>query len=162
MLTTYTRAGALLIGGLAVQLLIYWFGAQLGLLWLVVVPAGLIATGLVLGIMSAAHGRIVEVGGGFVGVVSGTFVGTILFPDNVPPDQLLLALVIVGTPYLVGAISKYLLVREAAEERLHSAFRAPAGSTCGQCGKPLSPYWRGKCHHCGAWYEAHPPVKAGA
>ena len=31
---------------------------------------------------------------------------------------------------------------------------------CSRCDKPLSPAWRGKCKHCGAKYEAFPPVAA--
>ena len=38
---------------------------------------------------------------------------------------------------------------------------APYGSTCGRCGKALSPAWRGKCNHCGASYAQFPPVGAG-
>jgi hypothetical protein len=35
---------------------------------------------------------------------------------------------------------------------------APSGSVCGRCAMPLSPYWRGKCGHCGASYAQFPPV----
>lgn len=29
---------------------------------------------------------------------------------------------------------------------------------CGSCGKPLSPYWREKCNHCGTPFAAAAPV----
>ena len=34
---------------------------------------------------------------------------------------------------------------------------APAGSVCGRCGKPLSPYWRDRCYRCKATYAEFPP-----
>jgi hypothetical protein len=36
--------------------------------------------------------------------------------------------------------------------------QAPAGASCGNCGKTLSPVWRGKCLHCKAMYTEFPPV----
>ena len=42
--------------------------------------------------------------------------------------------------------------------RVSVMVQAPAGSSCGRCGKPLSPAWWGKCEHCGAPYTEFPPV----
>jgi hypothetical protein len=39
-----------------------------------------------------------------------------------------------------------------------SQSQAGSGKVCGQCGKPLSPAWRGKCNHCGASYAEFPPA----
>jgi hypothetical protein len=33
----------------------------------------------------------------------------------------------------------------------------PAGSLCGNCGKPLSPYWRDRCRHCHAAFSEFRP-----
>lgn len=38
--------------------------------------------------------------------------------------------------------------------------QAPKRSVCGNCGKPVSPYWRDRCNHCKARYSEHPPVPA--
>lgn len=34
----------------------------------------------------------------------------------------------------------------------------PVGSTCGKCGKPLSPAWTTNCKHCRATFAEYPPV----
>ena len=36
--------------------------------------------------------------------------------------------------------------------------QADPGMLCGKCGRPLSPVWKGRCHHCGALYAEHSPV----
>lgn len=36
-------------------------------------------------------------------------------------------------------------------------YKAPPGSRCGACGKPLSPAWRDKCKHCGMRYALIAP-----
>ena len=42
-----------------------------------------------------------------------------------------------------------------------AAVEAPASvgdRRCGRCGKPISPYWKGKCNHCGVAFAEVPPV----
>jgi hypothetical protein len=39
--------------------------------------------------------------------------------------------------------------------------QAPPNSRCGNCGKPLSPVWRGRCEHCKAAYSEHHPIAPG-
>lgn len=42
-----------------------------------------------------------------------------------------------------------------------AAVEAPASvgdRRCGRCGKPISPYWKAKCNHCGTAFAEVPPV----
>jgi hypothetical protein len=50
----------------------------------------------------------------------------------------------------------------AAGREWGRASQAGGGMACGQCGKPLSPVWRGACRHCGVAYEVAHPVAAVA
>jgi len=58
----------------------------------------------------------------------------------------------------------YIALRFLSFRRFHRtrAARSPLGPRfrCGQCGKPISPAWVGACKHCGATYDAYPPVAA--
>jgi hypothetical protein len=108
VLTTYRRAGALFIGGLAVQLLGFWFVFQLDIFTASVMIFGMIVAAVVLGVVSAVNVRTVEVVAGFVGVVSGAILGT---PNDYP------VALFAGLPYLAGAIPAYVYVLARARER---------------------------------------------
>jgi hypothetical protein len=165
----YLRPIALLLGGFALAALLSAVFAQpIGLAAEIVVFVAWIVVSVILGIASGAHARAIEVIAGLVGVVAGASTGVFLGPAVVsgPGNRVINAIAVSmmfsGLPFLLGAIPKYVIAREQVEIRRHPAIQAPAGSVCGRCGKPLSPYWRGKCGHCGAAYDAYPPVQAGA